>query len=140
MDPLSVAASVAGLVSLTVQVAGTIGSYCKSVKDAPKSVQEISQELVILLSALQQLENFLKSRPLKLSALNQSSLLAGALVSCRDSINGIALKLHGPRQDGKFPTLDRLKWPFGENEIQKRLEALRRCTSTFQFSLTVEGW
>ena len=139
MDPLSLAASVAGLVSLALQVSGTIGAYCKSVKDAPKSVEEISRELLLLISALQQLENFLKSQPLKQSAFDQSSLLATAFISCRDSIDGIASKLHGPEK-GKFPTLDRLKWPFAENEIQKRLEALRRCTSTFQFSLTIEGW
>ena len=140
MDPLSLAASVAGLVSLVLQVSGTIGAYCKSVKEAPKSVQEISLELLLLVSALQQLEYFLKNQPLKQSAFDQSSLLATALISCRDSIDGIASKLQGPKKDSRFPTLDRLKWPFEENEIQKRLEALRRCTSTFQFSLTVEGW
>ena len=140
MDPLSLAASVAGLVSLALQVSGTIGAYCKSVKDTPESVQEISRELLLLVSALQQFESFLKSQPLKQNAFDKSSLLAKALISCRDSIDGIASKLHGPKKDGKWPTLDRLKWPFGESEIQKSLEALRRCTSTFQFSLTVEGW
>ena len=140
MDPLSLAASVAGLVSLALQVSGTIGSYCSSVKDAPKSLRQVDGELLLLLSALQQLENFLRSQPSLHISFDQTSVLATALISCRESIDAIASRLHDPKKDGKLHTLDRLKWPFGENEIEKRLEAMRRCISTFQFSLTVEGW
>lgn len=47
MDPLSVAASVAGLISLTLEVSQTVGTYYKAVKDAPKSIREIEQELTV---------------------------------------------------------------------------------------------
>ena len=140
MDPLSIAASVAGLVSVTIQVSGTIVSYCNAAKDAPKSVQEINQELLLLLSALQQLDTFLTTQALKNSSFDQSSILATALASCRDAIIAISARLPTPKQDGKTHTLDKLKWPFSEKEIQQKLEALRRCTSIFQFAITIEGW
>ena len=140
MDPLSVAASIAGLVSLTIQVSGTIGSYCKAVKDAPRSVQEINQELLLLLSALKQLDTFLRTQTLKNNSFDPLSILTTALISCHDSIDAISSELPIRKQDGKSHALDKLKWPFSEKEIQKKLEALRRCTSTFQFALTIEGW
>ena len=140
MDPLSVAASIAGLVSLTIQVSGTIGSYCKAVKDAPRSVQEINQELLLLLSALKQLDTFLRTQTLKNNSFDPLSILTTALISCHDSIDAISSELPIRKQDGKSHALDMLKWPFSEKEIQKNLEALRRCTSTFQFALTIEGW
>ena len=140
MDPLSIAASVAGLVSLTLEVSSTVGSYCKAVGDAPRSAQEINQELFLLLSILEQLDAFLRDQPAKSTSFDKTSVLATALTSCRDSIDAIFSKLPTPKQNGRLHALDKFKWPFGEKEIQKRLEALRRCTATFQFSLTVEGW
>ncbi len=61
MDPVSVAASVAGMVSLIIRVSGAVGSYCKAVEDATRSAQEINQQFLLLLSALQQLDTFLKT-------------------------------------------------------------------------------
>jgi len=43
MDPLSLAASVAGLVTLTAQVSSSIITYTKAVKDESKSINEITQ-------------------------------------------------------------------------------------------------
>lgn len=140
MDPLSIAASVAGLVSLTLDASLTVGSYYKAAKDASKTVQEIQQELFLMHSVLQQLDDLLQSQQMKSNAFAQPSVLATAVTSCTQSVGDIYSKLQRPKQDGLSRAKEALKWPFGEKDIQKRLEALRRYTSTFQFSLTVEGW
>jgi len=140
INPLSIAASVAGLVTLTAQVSGSIITYAKAVKDESRSIGEVTQELNLMHSVLEQLDNFLKGQPMKNAFFDQSSVLATAITSCKGSIQGISTKLPKSTQNGISRMMEKLRWPFTEKETQTRLEALRRCTSTFQFSLTVEGW
>ena len=140
MDPLSLAASVAGLVSITIELSGAIHSYCKAVKDARKDVQEMAQELVVMGDLLHQLEEHIRSPHLKTKAFDQSSVLATALSLCGNSIERISTKVHMLRLDGIGGIWEKLKWPFTEKDMQKALATLRRCAATFQFSLTIEGW
>ncbi|KAM0793863.1 hypothetical protein BDR22DRAFT_877766 [Usnea florida] len=139
MDPLSVAASVAGLVSLTFEISQTVGHYYKAVKDAPKSIQEIQQELSLMHSTLQQLEDLLRGPHMSRSSFAQSSVLTTAVFSCIQINEEISAKLAQPKPDRLSRSMEALKWPFSEKEVQKKLETLRRYTSTFQFSLNVEG-
>ena len=140
MDPFSVAASVAGLVSLTLELLQTVSHYYKAVKDASKSIQEIQEELSLMHSTLQQLEDLLRGPYMSKSAFAQSSVLTTAVTSCIETIGKISAKLAQPKSGRLSRATEALKWPFSEKEVQKRLEALRRYTSTFQFSLNVEGW
>ena len=140
MDPLSLASGAAGLASLTLEVSRTITTYVKAVKDAPKSVEEIHQELDLTQAVLEKLDKFLKSQSLKHASFDPSSVLPTAIASGHDIVRDVLDNLHDPKQKGLLRMPDRLRWPFTEKETQKRLNALRRCTSTFQFSLTVEGW
>ena len=140
MDPLSVAASVAGLVSLTFEISQTVGHYYKAVKDAPKSIQEIQQELSLMHSTLQQLDDLLRGPHMSRSSFAQSSVLTTAVFSCIQINGEISAKLAQPKPDRLSRTMEALKWPFSEKEVQKKLEVLRRYSSTFQFSLNVEGW
>lgn len=140
MDPLSLAASVAGLLSITVQVSGAIITYVKAVKDAPKSVQEISQELALTQVVLEKLDKFLRSQSLKHASFDPLSVLPTAIASCNSTVRDVLDNLQNAKQNGVLRMLEKLSWPFTEKQTQKKLDALRRCTSTFQFSLTVEGW
>ena len=47
-DPLSITASIAGLIAITAQIAGKAGelwNFGKDVKDAPESVRQIQEEM-----------------------------------------------------------------------------------------------
>ena len=134
------AASLAGLISLTLAVSRTTSSYCKSVKDARKDVQEIDQELMSMSNTLNQLDQLLRSQQMKSNFFESSSLLATAITMCGNSIKRISSKVQNLESDGLARVWEKLKWPFNENEMLKILATLRRCASTFQFSLTVEGW
>ena len=142
MDPISVAASVAGLLSLSIQAGDAIREYYISVKKAPKDIQEIKSELESLSMTLQRLETVLRSDKLRCNSfsIDNSSVLTTALSSCEKKIREIASKLERPKDRGASPMWKRLTWPFSEKEVQKLLETLRRYILTFQFSLTVEGW
>ncbi len=140
MDPLSVTASAAGLASFALQVAQAVTIYVKAAKDAPKTVKEIEQELFLTQTVLERLEKFLASQALSSASFDPSSVLPAAIASCHDVVYDVSDKLQKAQQNGKLLVRERLKWPFSEKETQKRLNALRRCVSTFQFSLTIEGW
>lgn len=139
MDPLSIAASLAGLVSLTSRVSRTIGSYCKSVKDARKDVQETAQELASMYDVLHQLDGLLRSQQLK-TKIDSNSVLAKAIAVCGNNIERLSSKVQRLELDGLARVWEKLKWPFNEKEMQKILATLRKCAATFQFSLTIEGW
>lgn len=139
MDPLSIAASLAGLVSLTSRVSRTIGSYCKSVKDARKDVQETAQELASMYDVLHQLDGLLRSQQLK-TKIDSNSVLAKAIAVCGNNVERLSSKVQRLELDGLARVWEKLKWPFNEKEMQKILATLRKCAATFQFSLTIEGW
>ena len=140
MDPLSIAASVAGLVTLTAQVSSSIVTYIKAAKDHTKGINQIAQELNSMQLVLEQLEELLKSQSMKKTSFAQSSVLANAIMSCKDSVQAISEKLPKPTQSSISHIIEKLKWPFTEKETQKKFEILQRYTSTFSFSLTVEDW
>ena len=134
------AATVAGLMSLTLQTSHTIGSYCKSFKNARKDIRQIAQELASMQDTLGQLDELLRSQQLKIKYFNQSSVLATALTICSNSIKTISSKVETLEGEGLDRLWEKFKWPFSEKEMQKTLATLRRCAATFQFALTVEGW
>ena len=134
------AASVAGLVGLTLKVSSTIGSYCKSVKNARKDVQEVAQELENMQDLLHQLRELLRSQQLKTKFFESTSVLATAITVCGNNVESIFSKVQKLESDGLASLWEKLKWPFTEKEMQKILATLQRCAATFQFSLTIEGW
>lgn len=142
MDPLSIAASVAGLVSLGAEAIKIIGEYYTSAKNAPKDIRNIKTELESLSIILQRLELLLRSGKTGSNSFSfdTSSVLATALISCESKIREVTAKLERPKDGSAARMWERLKWPFSEKEVQKLLETLQRYIHTFQFSLTVEGW
>lgn len=140
MDPLSVAASVAGLMSLTLEVLRRVESFYQAAKEAPNRIRDVQEELSLMHSALQQLSSLLASAEMKTSSFALSSVLTTALTSCGQSIESISAKLQRPKQGSLARVKEALRWPFNEDEILRMLETLRRHTSTFQFSLTIESW
>lgn len=140
MDPLSMAANVAGLVSLTLDVSRTIGSYCKAVKTARKDVQEIARELASMQDLLQQFDHLLRSQQLESKYFASTSVLVTALDLCGNIIQSISDKVQTLELNWVAQTWEKLKWPFSEKDMLKILATLRRCAATFQFTLTIEGW
>ena len=139
MDPLSIAASIAGLISLTIQVSESVTSYGKAVKDAPKSIEEMISELYSMLSVLRQLESLFRSQQVKCSSFDHSSVLALAIIRCDENIGKLLSKLRQMESHKLSRAFERLQWPFSEKNLNKILVTIRRYTATFQFALTVEG-
>jgi hypothetical protein len=64
-DPLSIAASVAGLIGLTLQVADINKRYIDSARNAPKAIKAYQREVVTLQAAVNALQDRLKDPELQ---------------------------------------------------------------------------
>lgn len=140
MDPLSIVAGVAGLMSLTLEVSHRITNFYQTAKHASKSIQDIQEELSLMQTILQQLKSLLQSADMETDSIAQTSVLTAAIRSCGQTIESIAAKIPKSKPNAVSRAKDALRWPFNEKEVLKFLETLRRHISTFQFALTIEGW
>ncbi|ETN37213.1 uncharacterized protein HMPREF1541_08203 [Cyphellophora europaea CBS 101466] len=139
-DPISVSSGIAGLVTLGIQVTGVVYQYINAVKDRGKNVKELHDELVLLGEVLSRLQYFLASNSAKAHDFDEpDSVLSKAISACKERMERIGDKLKP--KDSKFGrAVERLIWPFKEEEVQKLMESLRRYRSTFEFAANIQGY
>ena len=141
MDPLSLAASVAGLASLALEVSQLLHEYYKTVKNERKDVEELYQEFDTLGQVTIQLRAFLESEKAKGFSFEQTaSVICSAVNVCQAKTAEIAIRLKGPKEKVFQRVFERLSWPFKKDDVREMLDMLRRYNYLFQFSLSIEGW
>lgn len=139
-DPISISSGIAGLVTLGIQVTGVVYSYLHAVKDKSKNVKELHDELILLGGVLSKLQYFLASSAAKANDFDEpDSILSKAVAACKERVERIGEKLK-PKESKLARAVDRLVWPFKEEELQKLMEALRRFRSTFEFAANIQGY
>lgn len=125
MDPLSIAASVAGLITISTQILGIISTVkSKNNKELDSLTREVTAVRGILCQ-IQQIIQFQSAKPTKssewLDALNAT------LDDCGDLYLGLQKQLEGLSYHSKFDALKKkVKWTLKEKDI---LEALRKLES-----------
>lgn len=136
MDPLSIAASVAGLIGLAVQVAPSLQEYFSDVKHAKEDVDRYTNEIYTLVEVCERLQAFLDTDAAVTEACFKTteSVLSRTVASVDECLRKLMqmMQVHGW---GK-----RLKWPVYKSQVEKSISRLTRYTQVFQFALTVEGW
>jgi hypothetical protein len=141
MDGLSIAASVAGVVSLTLEVTQILHNYYSNVESAPKDIENLKREVEALSKVLEQLETFLNRGGVKGNSFDQTaSVLASTIKDCKNTLDNLKKGLTMPIREGIPKVLGRLIWPFRKDQVQKMVDSLTRYNQIFQFSLTIEGW
>ncbi|CAG9990454.1 unnamed protein product [Clonostachys byssicola] len=146
MDPLSVAGSVAGLVSLADMVFRTAAKYRKEVKGAQKEVGDLLNEVkntTLLLHNLSLIAYDLESG----AAPGQSrgpNLKLEHLNDCRNILRRLDSGLTEAKEGFELPSrLDRLqarlKWPFSASEMREMIDSLRNQQRFINTSLTADS-
>jgi hypothetical protein len=79
IDPLTAATSVAGLLSLTIQVSQMLNEQVRTLKNAPNDAQELLDELELLRQVLTGLKAFLDAQGVKGHAFKETSVLINAI-------------------------------------------------------------
>lgn len=149
MDPLSLAASVAGLVSLADLVFRSATKYWKEVKDSRKDVDELLSEVKgvsILLHDLSLVAFSLEIDPsqdggpsecsshLKLHHLHECQQLLRQL---EQSLNDAKKKFNSPSSLNRLQS--RLKWPFSSGEMSQMVQSIHRHKQAINIALTADS-
>src|SRR5437762_8157071 len=120
MDPLTAATSVAGLLSLSIQVSNMLCNQIRAFKNAPKDAEDLRDELQRLCQVLASLEAFLKAQALKGQLFKGTSLLVNAIQGCHDKITAVKPRLEKlVRKQGLAQILERGKWCYDHDEHQE---------------------
>ena len=140
-DPLSISASIAGLVNLADVVFGRIYKYVKAVKNASKDMATLSSEIGALYGILSNLR--LISDQLE-SDIYESTTRPHHIHSCHETLEKVKSILERDNvssvQDHRLQTLKRkLRWPFTSSEVKDLVVEIERHKATLGLALNVDG-
>jgi hypothetical protein len=143
MDPFSITAGVAGLLSLAIQVHNIVSNYTASAKHATTESQELHTELRALVSVLEQLERFIERQSHLGGKFADSSILYSTTTTCVARLEPLRMMLDdfmASTHSRRKRWLRNIKWPLGKEQHRQTLSVLHECVSVFHFSLSIDGW
>ncbi|KAL8798444.1 MAG: hypothetical protein Q9182_006651 [Xanthomendoza sp. 2 TL-2023] len=133
MDPLSITASVVGLITLTAKIMQITKVYCHEARNAKAAANELLVELDLLHLSLSQLDKMLKNDTTHL--FSDTLKLVAKTHACRNELN----KLHDKLNDATEHSLHRFRWPLSSSEHQKTMQELRVHAFWIHFALTIDS-
>ncbi|KAF5568221.1 ankyrin repeat [Fusarium phyllophilum] len=141
-DPLSLAASIAGLISLADLVFKTTYKFVRAAKDAKDEIQSLLDEINNLASVLRRLEALTSD----LEDEGQSfdpTLRNHCLNQCYKTFNRIEFRVKKASESFKKSKFDgivrQLKWPFSSSETKELLAELSRHKQTISVALLADS-
>lgn len=127
-EPLSPAASIGGLIALTLQVIKINKDYIDSVKNAPRVLNAYLRELLMLQSSLTLLKERLSDPEVKIYLDRKQRQSPTILPDAQNGIDGCSTELRkiisSIAKKDKLPMLTRKTFYFSEAEIEKDLQKL----------------
>ncbi|KAL9027888.1 MAG: hypothetical protein Q9196_003660 [Gyalolechia fulgens] len=140
-DPLSVTASIAGLVTLADIIFGRLFKYVQAVKGARKEITALSSEVGALYGILNNLH--LVSRQLEEQSLPSAPRIHH-IGSCQQTLE--KLKAILDRHEASSPGTQcvekfkrKLHWPFSSADVKTLLAEIERHKATLGLALNVDG-
>ncbi|KAF8246352.1 hypothetical protein K440DRAFT_366346 [Wilcoxina mikolae CBS 423.85] len=137
-DPLSIASSIAGLITLVGSLIQLSSSY------ASNNTDDLLDRLRLLDQVLQKLEAFLRSEDTDKCFLDKESVLFRAINSCQEKLENVFDKLERTSKKRALSSLSAgiksLKRPFVEESYKELIANLDGYIQTFGFSLSIDGW
>ena len=137
-EPFSLAASIAGLISLGVEITQITRRYVHGVRRASKDVKEFLHELAALVKILRQLDHLLSRDRNGEANFDQTSVLFKTHDACRKELTAVRSKLLSRSRGHNI--IRALTWPLVKKDHQQTIATIHRCIQTFQFALTIDGW
>ncbi|EKG17711.1 hypothetical protein MPH_05160 [Macrophomina phaseolina MS6] len=142
-DPLSVAASIAGIVSLGIQVSSGLFQFCQSVRDAPEDLETIHSDLLALCKILEEVQELSKPGKGKL----QAGTTAHAVHECARIFNILQAELEKSSKQlkvkqgraGKFilSKVERVGYFYRKSGLEKLRQDILHAKMTLMLAITV---
>jgi hypothetical protein len=144
MDPLSISASVAGLLSLVITVVDCTYQYVSSARNAPAAISSLFAELNNLKTVLLRFYELSHDTQISIQGLaSKSDASLSSIVNmdaCKAELENLQHKiLKRSSAHGAARVLHHLTWPFVENETLQLTEKLRRYGDIFSMALAADN-
>jgi hypothetical protein len=141
-DPLSAVGSVAGLVSLAIQLSQLSFQYVSGVKGSSKAWSAYIQELSTLTTALLKLQQASDHADAHIVShtLPSPGVSADSIQECHKELDSLKSALSEKlSKRGLRRKLEMLAWPFSELETQKKVLMLHRFSILFGSALVADS-
>ena len=139
-DPISVSASIAGLITITDTVFSRTFKYVKSVKGAPNEVSSLALALGALSGILHNLHlvaSQLEGEPF------DTAIQVNHVYSCIQTVEKVEKILDkfqsSPARSQNMETMKRLKWPFSVSEAKTLCAEIEGHKTTLSLALNVDS-
>lgn len=134
MDGLSIAASIAGLITLTDTVFLRLMKYVRSVKDAAKEIEDLAKEINTLGGALHSLSTL--AQCFGEESDDNRTFRIHHIEACNDILTTMHKKLKKFDSDS---LVKRAKWPFSSTRVNELLAELSRHKQNVNLALTANS-
>jgi len=148
-DPLSIAASIAGLLSLAGPILAEGYAYIASVRNSPNALKQLLSEISRLEAVLGQIDELAGESRTNTGALVQTQtsrvsevITADTIETASDLLKSVQSSIKQceriPGQNAK--NIGRaIVWPFKEREVKENLDRFERLINTFELALSIES-
>ena len=143
MDPLSISASIVGLVTAIVQISSLLKTFVKNTRDANLSAHKVLLEVTDIGVCLNQLQGFLlgtEEAPKSRKSLLMIEQVVVVFTDCVCIFSELEQTLEMIRSDQPTRIIDRVKWVTKENSISKILLRLQASKASLNLMLTTLTW
>lgn len=142
-DPLSIAASVVGLITAAAQITQILSTVISQAKNAPKSCTQIVREVNDISSVLSQLQRFINGTSRASSSRTSLILLeqiVATLGSCVITFSELDVFVESLSSDARMGVLERLRWVSKADDVKDTLARLQNHKSSLTLMLTILTW
>ena len=143
MDPLSIIASVTGILAVTAKVITTLTSFAKSVKRCPDSAQNVLREAADLQVCMSQVQAFIlgdeEAEASRMQLLMVEQLVV-TLSNCVLTMSELDKLLDSLKINEAFTTRSRLRWMREEHNIVELLARMQASKISLNLMLTTLTW
>ena len=143
MDPLSVTASITGIVAVAAKITTALATFIDKDRDAPESVRRVRNELSDLRICLDQLAPFIRGiKNAEESRKNGISVEQVVIISTSLVLNISELDrmLDSFGLEVPMSVIARLRWTKNEEKIDKILTHISASKSSLSLILTICTW
>ena len=143
MDPLSVIASVTGILVAAAHVTIMVNNFIEKERDAPDSLRKVSAEVADLSNCLTHLAPFLQDienvATERKAAISVEHIVA-INTSCVLTLSELEKVLDSFHLDRPMATRTRLRWARHQKKIENILVRVRASKSSLNLILTMFTW
>lgn len=141
-DPLSLVASLIAVVQISGSVISCCYEYRKGVKNAPKDLLRVTNEVAGLRNIVERLVALIDDEKMAshkyLLTIADLASADGPLEVCQHDLGNLRTKLEPPVNDWKALGR-RLTWPLHEKDVTKTLASIYRTKSLLETALLVDN-